>query len=158
MSTPSRAELVVAGAELAALGEGPWAGAWYWREDLEAQQVASRRMGYPDDHPCAVMRRYRPTDTWHNHPKCEERARGVRGCGWIYQPAEQEPSASLRASTAPPRVPGVACQECGQQLLLVRPGRTQCERCRVSHDRERAAYPAAAGPTNPAKHREDRPR
>jgi hypothetical protein len=39
----SRAEQA-ADRELAALVDGPWAPAWYWRDELEAQQQAGRRM------------------------------------------------------------------------------------------------------------------
>ena len=44
------------GRELAALTDGRWAPRWYWRDDLEAMQAASRRMSYPDEHPAAVLR------------------------------------------------------------------------------------------------------
>lgn len=47
--------------EVAVLADGPWAPRCYWRDDLEAMQEASRRVGYPDDHPSAVLRRYEPT-------------------------------------------------------------------------------------------------
>ncbi|MGD9525314.1 hypothetical protein [Pseudonocardia sp.] len=48
--------------EVAVLADGPWAPRRYWRADLEAMQQASRAIGYPDDHPSAVLRRYQPTD------------------------------------------------------------------------------------------------
>ena len=83
----SLAELVAAGAELAVLTDGPCAGAWYLRAELEAQQAAA-----PHVHARGGTRvlgdkaHYRPTDTWLEHPKPEEQARGVRGRGWTYQP------------------------------------------------------------------------
>ena len=45
---PTLAEQVATGAELVVLADGPWAGRWYWAEDLAAMQRAARR--------------YRPTD------------------------------------------------------------------------------------------------
>jgi len=47
VSRPGRrsalAEQVTAGAELVVLIDGPWAGRWYWAEDLVAMQHAARR-------------------------------------------------------------------------------------------------------------------
>lgn len=48
--------------EVAVLADGPWAPRRYWRADLEAMQHASRARGYPDRHPCAVLRGYHRTD------------------------------------------------------------------------------------------------
>lgn len=54
------ARAVAAGRELAALVNGPFRLRWYWRDELEQMQSASRR--YADAHPAARLRRYRPTD------------------------------------------------------------------------------------------------
>jgi|GEM_PF-5394582 len=62
------------GRELAALTDGRWAPRWYWRDDLEAMQAASRRMSYPDEHPAAVLRAYRPTETWIDPPPSQTSA------------------------------------------------------------------------------------
>ena len=59
---------LAAGRELAVLGNGPWAPRWYWRDDLEAMQEASRGAGHGDDHPAAVLRGYAPTGEWRDHP------------------------------------------------------------------------------------------
>lgn len=70
--------------EVAVLADGPWAPRRYWRDDLEAMQQASRTMGYPDDHPSAVLRGYQPTDQHSpdGGPGSERPARL-----WRYQPA-----------------------------------------------------------------------
>lgn len=49
---------------MAVLADGPWARHTYWRSDLEAMQEASRSMGYADEHPSAVLRRYHPTEDY----------------------------------------------------------------------------------------------
>jgi len=66
--------------ELAVVVDGPHAGRWYWRDELEAMQQSARRMGYPPAHPAATFTRYRPTDEWAEHP-CEP---GVQGRAWRY--------------------------------------------------------------------------
>ena len=49
--------------EIAYLADGPWKSHTFWRSDLEAMQAANRQiLGYPESHPAAVLRRYRPTD------------------------------------------------------------------------------------------------
>ena len=70
--------------ELAALVDGPFRLRWYWRDELEAMQEASRRIGYPDDHPAARMRGYQPSDARIPHPQVE----GVEGRAWHYRPGE----------------------------------------------------------------------
>ncbi len=93
----SLAELVAAGAELAVLTDGPCAGAWYWRTDLEAQQAAARHVhARGGTRVLGDKAHYRPTDTWHEHPKPEEQARGVRGRGWTYQPDTTQEGVSDR--------------------------------------------------------------
>lgn len=69
--------------ELAALVDGPWAPRWYWRDELEAMQAASRSVGHPDGHPAAQLRCYRPTDGFRPHP--EDAA--ASGREWRYQEA-----------------------------------------------------------------------
>ena len=126
----SLAELVAAGAELAVLTDGPCAGAWYLRAELEAQQAAARHVhARGGTRVLGDKAHYRPTDTGLEHPKPEEQALGVRGRGWTYQTPELQPSGPARAAATPTR--HVPCTGCGQRLLLVRPGRTHCERCRL---------------------------
>jgi len=72
--------------ELAALVDGPCAPRWYWRDDLEAMQTASRRMGNADEHPAAVLRGYQPTEQWVEHPHEPD----VRGRAWRYQPPDRQ--------------------------------------------------------------------
>ena len=72
----------VNGREVVVLGDGPWARHWYWRDDLEAMQAASRAVGYPDQHPAAVLRHYRPTDQHQRHPDDP----GRDGKVWTFHP------------------------------------------------------------------------
>jgi len=67
--------------ELAALVDGPQALRWYWRDELEAMQVAARRMGHRLDRPAAVCRTYWPTEEWVEHPMEPD----VRGRAWRYR-------------------------------------------------------------------------
>jgi len=60
--TPTLAEQAAV-RELAVVVDGPHAGRWYWRDDLEAMQRSARRMmGYPartpvrDVHPLPARR------------------------------------------------------------------------------------------------------
>jgi len=48
--------------ELAVVFDGPHAGRWYWRDELEAMARSAERMGYPPEHRSAVFTRYRPGD------------------------------------------------------------------------------------------------
>ena len=66
--------------ELAVVVDGPHAGRWYWRDELEAMALSAQRMGYPPAHPAATFTRYRPTEEWVEHP-CEP---GVQGRAWRY--------------------------------------------------------------------------
>jgi hypothetical protein len=68
--------------EIAVLADGPWARHCYWRADLEAIQAASRAVGYPDDHPSAVLRHYHPTDN-HDGPEPADAAGQLRRL-WRY--------------------------------------------------------------------------
>ena len=75
--------------ELAVVVDGPHAGRWYWRDDLEAMARSAQRMGcYPAAHPAAVFTRYRPGDEWVEHPT----EPGVHGRGWRYN----DPAAAPR--------------------------------------------------------------
>ena len=67
-----------------AVVDGPHAGRWYWRDELEAMARSAERMGYP----AAVFTRYRPGDEWVEHPT----EPGVHGRGWRYS----EPGAPRR--------------------------------------------------------------
>lgn len=116
--------------ELVALVDGPWAPAWFWRDELEAMQASSRRMGHPDEHEAAWLRHYQPTGQWVDHPSDDD----VRGHAWHYHPPVTRSVGS--GSDATQRVgelgpAGAACVCCGQELLLIRPGRVRCERCRL---------------------------
>ena len=74
--------------ELAVVVDGPHAGRWYWRDDLEALARSAERMGYPAAHPAAVFTRYRPGDEWVGHLT----EPGVQGRAWRYS----EPGAPRR--------------------------------------------------------------
>jgi hypothetical protein len=71
----------LAGRELAALGDGPWRGAWYWRGDFEEQQRVARdqlrRCGFIGD-----KADYHPTDEWIWNPDPE--VPSVTGRVWRY--------------------------------------------------------------------------
>jgi hypothetical protein len=55
---PALAKQVTAGAELVVLIDGPWAGRWYWADDLAAMQHAARR--YQPNHPAGQLQSYQP--------------------------------------------------------------------------------------------------
>jgi len=74
--------------ELAVVVDGPHAGRWYWRDDLEAMARSAERMGHPLEHPAAVYRCYRPSTEWVEHPT----EPGVQGRAWRYS----EPGAPRR--------------------------------------------------------------
>jgi len=74
--------------ELAVVVDGPHAGRWYWRDELEAMARSAERMGYPAAHPAAVFTRYQPTGEWVEHPT----EPGVHGRAWRHH----EPPAAPR--------------------------------------------------------------
>ena len=84
--------------DLAVVVDGPHAGRWYWRDDLEAMARSAQRMGYPAAHPAAVFTRYRPGDEWVEHPT----EPGVHGRGWRYS----DPAATRGGCWSPGRGPG----------------------------------------------------
>jgi len=89
MARPTGLAEQAAHRELAALVDGPWAPAWYWRDNLETQQAAARdihRRGGTAQLGTKVH--YQPTDRWIDHPTEE----GVRGRAWTYQPPTTEES------------------------------------------------------------------
>ena len=97
----ARTETVRSGRELAALVDGPWAPRWYWRDELEAIQEASRRAGHPEDHPSAALRAYRPTGERVPHPHHPDHD----GRAWRHHPPEPgpdvaEPAAATRVAQA----------------------------------------------------------
>lgn len=95
----ARAETVRSGRELAALVDGPWAPRWYWRDELEAMQAASRRAGHPEGHPSAALRAYRPTGERVPHPHHPDHD----GRAWRHHPPEPdaiEPAAAARVAQA----------------------------------------------------------
>lgn len=75
--------------ELAALVDGPWAPAWYWRDELEAMQAAARYVHARGGSAVLGDRaRYRPTGQWIDHPTED----GARGRVWTCQPPTSEGS------------------------------------------------------------------
>ncbi len=86
--------------ELAVLVDGPWAPRWYWRDELEAMQATSRRMGYPDQHPAAVLRGYRPTGERVAHPHNPDRD----GRAWRHHPPGPATDNDTAEPAAAPRV------------------------------------------------------
>lgn len=68
-------------AELAVLLEGPWAGAWYWRGDLERQQKAARLVSEGFKSPLSTIAYYVPTARGRTHPQDDR----VRGRVWAYE-------------------------------------------------------------------------
>ncbi|WP_226361039.1 hypothetical protein [Pseudonocardia sp. ICBG1142] len=81
------------GRELAVLVGGPWRGHWYWTDDLEAIQHASRR--YPDSHPAAELRSYRPSNEFVPHPHEPE----VTGRLWRHHPSTATAATTFRRTT-----------------------------------------------------------
>ena len=71
--------------ELAALGDGPWIGCWYFRDEFEAQQQTAR-----DRHTrgCTAVlgtkAHYQPTDKWIDNPEQKLRVLG-QGRVWTYR-------------------------------------------------------------------------
>ena len=84
--------------ELAVVVDGPHAGRWYWRDDLEAMARSAERMGHPPEHPAAVYRCYRPSTEWVEHPT----EPGVQGRAWRYR----QPAAAPRRGWSPDHAPG----------------------------------------------------
>lgn len=87
--------------EVAVLADGPWARHCYWRADLEAMQAANRAIGYPDDHPSAVLRHYHPTNA-HDDPDGPD---GPDGAGqgrrlWRYHPPTTPTTKATPATAA----------------------------------------------------------
>ncbi|WP_226363364.1 hypothetical protein [Pseudonocardia sp. ICBG1142] len=80
------------GRELAVLVDGPWRGRWYWADDLAAMQHASRR--YPDGHPAAELRTYRPSNEFVPHPGEPE----VTGRLWHHHPYPTAVTTSRRTA------------------------------------------------------------
>ena len=96
------AEQAVTRGELAALADGPWRGAWYWRADLEARQASARRRHARGatarlDNQC----HYQPTEQWVPSPLEPE----VSGRAWTYHPPDTPQIAAGAAVTATPAAP-----------------------------------------------------
>ncbi len=81
---------VADGRELAVLVDGPWRGRWYWRADLAAMQTAAAR--YPDGHPAAELRTYRPSNEFVPHPVEDD----ITGRIWRHHP---HPTTATAASS-----------------------------------------------------------
>ncbi len=90
---PTAAQQRDEGRELVVLADGPWAQRWYWRDDLEAMQAASRHVGHLDTHPAGQLRRYRPTDDQQPHPHNTERSGRIYRYGPVENPAATGPAA-----------------------------------------------------------------
>jgi hypothetical protein len=73
------------GRELAALRGGPWANAWYWRDELEAQQQRALA-GVERGLAAAVgwKAAYAPTSELAPNPSPDPPLRGVPGRVWIW--------------------------------------------------------------------------
>jgi hypothetical protein len=82
--------------EVAVLADGPWAPRAYWRDELEAMQQASARMGYPDAHPSAVLRGYRPGAL----RPADESGQVTRAWHYPPAPADSAPAAAPAAGPA----------------------------------------------------------
>jgi hypothetical protein len=79
-----------------------------------------------------------------NHPSHDIRNARCRKCRW-----RTEHWGDPRTDLPPPAEPGVMpniCDQCGQPLLLDRPGRTTCERCRLDSVRLPVPEPRQAAP------------
>jgi hypothetical protein len=117
------------------LVNGAWAPRWYWRNELEAMQDASRRMGYPDAHPSAVLRSDQPTDEFRPHPT----EPGTSGRVWRYRTPAAAP-VDPRTLTMPKqiryRTPAAAPVD---PRTLTMPKQMRCEAIR------RLAEPARPG-------------
>lgn len=135
------------GRELAVLADGPWAPRCYWRDELEDMQAASQRMGYPDDHPSAVLRAYRPTDERAPHPHNP----GHDGRVWRYHPPgpttdTAEPAAAARVAQARHAVRAAAAPQIPAPRRPLDDETTQREHLhRIHHDRQQQAETARDG-------------
>ena len=90
---PTAAQQRHEGRELVVVADGPWAQRWYWRDDLEAMQTASRHVGHLGTHPAGQLRRYRPTDDQQPHPHNTERSGRIYRYGPAENPAATGPAA-----------------------------------------------------------------
>ena len=71
--------------ELAALGDGPWLGCWYWRTELEAQQQTARdRHARGCTAELGSKAHYQPTEKWIDNPEQKLRVLG-QGRVWRYR-------------------------------------------------------------------------
>jgi len=130
------------GRELAVLVDGPWAPRCYWRDELEDMQAASRRMGYPDDHPSAALRAYRPTDERAPHQHNPDHD----GRLWRYHPPGPPTDTAEPAAAAPAAHHAVQAATAPQIPAPRRPlddETTQREHLhRIHHDRHQQAETA----------------
>lgn len=78
------------------LADGPWAPRWYWRDELEAMQEASRRIGHRKDHPAAELRGYLPTAEFEPHPSDP----GVSGRVWRFRIASERAERGVNREVA----------------------------------------------------------
>ena len=86
------------GRELVFCKDGPYVGAWYWRDEFEmtqraAEEAASRSTAVTttrDGRPLPDKRHYRPTNRWATHPRSSDEGR-IEGRVWLYDdPAKRK--------------------------------------------------------------------
>jgi hypothetical protein len=108
---------------LVALSGGPKDGWWYWLEDWNMLVDSTRAQKFPVGHPANTVLHYQPTGRRiaHRTPLYSE------GEVWTYQPPAGLPPAREPAAVTPD--PPRPCVQCGNPILLRRPGRDQCSRC-----------------------------
>lgn len=71
--------------ELAALGDGPWIGCWYWRDEFEAQQQTARdRYALGCVAELGTKAHYVPTEKWIDNPEIKLLVLG-QGRVWTYR-------------------------------------------------------------------------
>lgn len=66
---------------------GPWANAWYWRDELEAQQATAREAGRRCTQEAVTWKAmYVPTEQWVPNPDTDPKLHGVEGRVWRWNP------------------------------------------------------------------------
>ncbi|OLL89549.1 MULTISPECIES: hypothetical protein [unclassified Pseudonocardia] len=114
------AEEMAGGRELVALVGGPWAGRWWWADQLaEAQRAAGR---YPIEHPAGRLAGYHPaggpTEHRVKHPDLREAEDGVSGWVFTWQPgACSEWAQTLAPAAAPAARPAIPQQRQRRQEI-----------------------------------------
>lgn len=118
---------------LVALSGGPKDGQWYWLSDWRRAVNSVQAQRFPLGHPANEVLYYQPTG--------QKRAHRDPGYGlgelWTYQPPRDLPPAPPPETVTP--APRQLCAGCGQPILLRRPGRGRCARCRPDQQADRRA-------------------